>query len=226
MDFSSFIDLFTLDNLSKLISEYRELGPIPGILLPFFEAFFPFLPLFVFVTANANAFGLWIGFILSWVGATSGAMMVFYLARIYGKKRALGFVHKHPAVQKAMLWIDRHGFGPLFLLLCFPFTPSALVNIVGGLSDISPKQYMLAVLSGKMVMIFTISFINKINLPKMRGFIILYTNICSYFHIRKDAISHDTHPLRGPQYNGKGNLSANGSYCIGERYPGSKSISI
>lgn len=159
MDFSSFIDLFTLDNLSKLISEYRELGPIPGILLPFFEAFFPFLPLFVFVTANANAFGLWIGFILSWVGATSGAMMVFYLARIYGKKRALGFVHKHPAVQKAMLWIDRHGFGPLFLLLCFPFTPSALVNIVGGLSDISPKQYMLAVLSGKMVMIFTISFI-------------------------------------------------------------------
>ena len=86
-------------------------------------------------------------------------MVVFYLARMYGRKRTTSFVHRHPAVQKAMSWIDRHGFGPLFILLCFPFTPSAIVNIVSGLSDISPKQYMIAVFGGKMVMIFTISYI-------------------------------------------------------------------
>lgn len=58
-----------------------------------------------------------------------------------------------------MIWIERHGFGPLFLLLCFPFTPSALVNIVAGLSRISTSQYILAVIAGKLVMISTISFI-------------------------------------------------------------------
>jgi len=58
-----------------------------------------------------------------------------------------------------MIWIEKHGFGPLFILLCFPFTPSALVNIVAGLSRISIKQYVLAVLIGKLVMIITISFI-------------------------------------------------------------------
>ncbi|PAF11976.1 hypothetical protein CHH61_25200, partial [Shouchella clausii] len=62
-------------------------------------------------------------------------------------------------VQKLMKWVEKHGFGPLFILLCFPFTPSAVVNIVAGLSNISIAQYMLAVLTGKIVMIFTISFV-------------------------------------------------------------------
>ena len=159
MDFNWLMEWLTLEHLEELISDYRNLGPIPGLLLPFIEAFLPFLPLFVFVTANANAFGLWPGFLLSWTGAVTGAMVVFYLSRLYGKKKALSFVHRHPAVQKAMLWINRHGFGPLFILLCFPFTPSAVVNIVCGLSDISPKQYLLAVFGGKLVMIFTISYI-------------------------------------------------------------------
>ena len=58
-----------------------------------------------------------------------------------------------------MDWVERHGFGPLFILLCFPFTPSAVVNIVAGLSKINIYQYMLAVTIGKIVMIFTISFV-------------------------------------------------------------------
>ena len=69
------------------------------------------------------------------------------------------FLQKNQQVQRFMAWVERHGFGPLFLLLCFPFTPSAVVNIVAGLSRISFAQYMLAVATGKMVMIFTVSFV-------------------------------------------------------------------
>ncbi|WP_251554376.1 TVP38/TMEM64 family protein [Neobacillus muris] len=150
---------FTLDNIMDLIQEYRALGPLPGIGLTILEAFLPFLPLVVFVMANANAFGLWLGFLYSWLGACVGAFLVFSLIRRYGKKRLLVFFSKHPKVRKLMDWVDRHGFGPLFLLLCFPFTPSAIVNIVAGLSKLSGAQYMLAVVIGKMVMIFTMSFI-------------------------------------------------------------------
>lgn len=56
-----------------------------------------------------------------------------------------------------MNWVERHGFAPLFLMLCFPFTPSALVNVVAGLSKINVWQFALAVLSGKLVMIFMLS---------------------------------------------------------------------
>ena len=150
---------FTLENIMDLIEKYRSFGPLPGILLPLLEAFLPFLPLFLFVMANASAFGLWFGFLFSWIGASGGALIVFLLVRKFGQKRILNFLKKHPQVQKLMVWVENHGFGPLFLLLCFPFTPSAVVNIVAGLSKISIAQYMLAVLTGKMVMIFTISFV-------------------------------------------------------------------
>ncbi|MFD0048800.1 TVP38/TMEM64 family protein [Actinomycetes bacterium NPDC127524] len=159
MDFDMIQEWFTLDYILELMQKYKSFGPIPGILLPMLEAFLPFLPLFVFVFANASAFGLWFGFLFSWIGAITGALLVFWIFRKYGQRKALKFLHKHKQVQKLMNWVDRHGFGPLFLLLCFPFTPSAVVNIVAGLSRVKPVQYILAVLGGKMVMIFTISFV-------------------------------------------------------------------
>lgn len=159
MDYELFKDLFTLEHIMDLIEKYRSFGPLPGIMLPMIEAFLPFLPLFLFVMANANAFGLWLGFLLSWIGSTCGALLVFLLVRKYGQKRFLGALKKHVKVQRLMAWVEKHGFGPLFILLCFPFTPSAVVNIVAGLSKISIAQYMLAVLTGKAVMIFTMSFV-------------------------------------------------------------------
>ena len=159
MNINTIKNWFTLENMMDLIQQYRSFGPIPGILLPLLEAFLPFLPLVVFVTANANAFGLWWGFLFSWIGATLGALIVFLLVRRYGEARVFRFLRKNKQVNRLTKWVDRHGFGPLFILLCFPFTPSAVVNVVAGLSSISIAQYMLAVVTGKMVMIFTISFI-------------------------------------------------------------------
>lgn len=159
MDLETLKAWFTMENVMDLIGEYRSFGPLPGILLPLLEAFLPFLPLVLFVMANASAFGLWLGFLYSWIGACAGALIVFLIVRKYGQRRILAFLQKHPKVRQSMNWVERHGFGPLFLLLCFPFTPSAIVNLVAGLSKVSIAQYMLAVLTGKMVMIFTISFV-------------------------------------------------------------------
>ncbi|WP_062352159.1 TVP38/TMEM64 family protein [Bacillus kwashiorkori] len=159
MDLSVIKEFLTPDNLTELIQSYRSFGPIIGITLPLIEAFLPFLPLFIFVMVNASAYGLWLGFLFSWIGACSGAMFVFWIVRKYGQSRALGFLKRHKQVRKFMDWLNRHGFGPLFLLLCFPFTPSSVVNIVAGLSKISFYQYALAVFTGKMVMIFTMSFV-------------------------------------------------------------------
>lgn len=159
MDFESIIQWITIDNIMELIEDYRSFGILPGILLPMLEAFLPFLPLFLFVMANANAFGLWLGFLISWIGSCLGAGLVFTLVRKFAKGKIANILNKNTQVQKLMNWVERHGFGPLFLLLCFPFTPSAVVNIVAGLSKINYYQYLLAVITGKMVMIFTISFV-------------------------------------------------------------------
>lgn len=60
-----------------------------------------------------------------------------------------------------MGWIERKGFAPIFILFCFPFTPSALINVVAGLSRISIRQFVLALALGKLVMIFILSYIGS-----------------------------------------------------------------
>lgn len=145
--------------LNELLESYENLGPLPGILLPFIEAFLSFLPLVVFVAANGAAYGLLKGFLYSWIGASAGAICVFLIVKKLGDKRFFQWLKRNKQIIRVTNWLDRHGFGPLFLLMCFPFSPSSVINIVAGLSHISIQQFILAVLLGKTVMIFTIAFV-------------------------------------------------------------------
>ena len=150
------------DFIQQLLNQYEGLGPLPGILLPFIEALLPFLPLIVFVLANAAAYGLFKGFLYSWIGAVLGAVLVFYLVRKLGNTEWVERkVKSNRQVSRVTAWVQRHGFGPLFLLLCFPFSPSAIINVVAGISKVSAQQFILAVLLGKAVMIFSISYVGS-----------------------------------------------------------------
>lgn len=159
MDLQTIREYFTMENIEQLVSSYREFGPLLGIGLPMIEAIIPALPLILFVMANAAAFGLGFGFLYSWIGSVLGALLVFTVIRRFGRSRFFSFVNKHPKVRKAMTWIERKGFAPIFILFCFPFTPSALINVVAGLSRISKRQFVLALGLGKFVMIFVLSYI-------------------------------------------------------------------
>lgn len=147
--------------MSEILGEYESLGPLPGVLLPFIEAFLPFLPLVVFVIANAAAYGLIEGFLLSWIGASTGAVIVFIIVRKLSGKRWVRRIRENKQVNTVTTWVEKHGFGPLFLLLCFPFSPSSVINVVAGLSNVSIKQFILAVFLGKSVMIFSISYVGS-----------------------------------------------------------------
>ncbi|OEH92425.1 TVP38/TMEM64 family protein [Bacillus solimangrovi] len=151
----------TVDQIVSWLNDYAGLGPLPGILLPFFEAMLPFLPLVLFVMGNAAAFGLWQGFLFSWIGTVLGALVIYFVIRKLKDTKPFHFLRKKEQFQRLADWVERHGFGPLFLLYCFPFSPSALINLVAGLSNISKKQFTLAVVLGKMVMVFFISLVGQ-----------------------------------------------------------------
>src|SRR5690625_953216 len=99
----------------ELLDNYEKLGPLPGILLPFIEAFLPFLPLVVFVIANGAAYGLLKGFLYSWIGTSIGSVLVFMVIRKLGNKRIFAAIRNNKQVYKVTVWLERHGFGPLFL---------------------------------------------------------------------------------------------------------------
>ncbi|WLR51511.1 TVP38/TMEM64 family protein [Bacillus tianshenii] len=151
----------TVEQIVTWLEQYAGLGPLPGILLPFLEAILPFLPLVLFVMGNAAAFGLWQGFLFSWIGTCLGALFVFFLVRKFKNTRLFLFLRKRKQFTRLANWVQRHGFGPLFLLFCFPFSPSALINLVAALSEVSKKQFTLAVLLGKLVMVFFVSLVGQ-----------------------------------------------------------------
>ncbi|ARI78073.1 TVP38/TMEM64 family protein [Halobacillus mangrovi] len=148
---------YIINQLEKL----ESFGPLPGILFPMLEAFLPLLPLVAFVLANSVVYGLFKGFLYSWIGAVVGAIIVFLVIRSLGDKKFFRFITKHRQVQRVITWVEEHGFGPLFILMCFPFSPSSIINVVSGLSKVSKQQFILAVLLGKSVMIFTIAYVGS-----------------------------------------------------------------
>src|SRR5690625_3492420 len=93
-----------------LLDKYEKLGPLPGILLPFIEAFLPFLPIFVFVMANSAAYGLFKGFLYSWLGASLGSIGVFLTIRKLSNRKFMIKITNNKQVYKVTQWVKERGF--------------------------------------------------------------------------------------------------------------------
>lgn len=158
-EWSAYLQSLSIDDIQQLLDRYSSLGPLPGILLPLLEALLPFLPLVVILFANASAYGMWAGFLYSWIGVCSGALLVYLFARALGKRYGKRIRQRYPRTERFFTWMEKRGFTPVFLLSCLPFSPSALVNISAGLSGMAIHTFMTAILLGKAVMIFILSYL-------------------------------------------------------------------
>ncbi|KAA1042568.1 TVP38/TMEM64 family protein [Macrococcus equipercicus] len=147
------------DSVMGWIEKFKSFGIIIAFLLPFLEAFFPVLPLVVFAVVNSNAYGIIPGFLLTWSGAMTGAYAVFLIIRYFSETKFIKKFTDRPQVHRFIESVNARGVIPLFILLCFPFTPSSVINIVAALSNIRQREYLLAVGLGKAVMLLILSFI-------------------------------------------------------------------
>jgi len=155
------LDLFgvTLEDIQRMLNQFEALGPFPGILAAWLESLLPFLPLVAILIANVNIYGLGEGFLLSWIGVFSGAVTVFWIVRRFGGRLRHFIERKSPRSTRLIHWLERHGFMPIFLLACFPFTPSFLVNLVSGISKVPFHTFITATALGKGVMILMVSVV-------------------------------------------------------------------
>lgn len=135
-------------------------GPIVGCFFITIESMLPILPLFVFITLNFLAFGSVLGFIISWLFTCIGCSLSFFLFRnkvqtfLYKRLKSKGVISK-----RTMDKISNLKFEQLTTIIAIPFTPAFLVNIACGLSDMSYKKYLGALMLGKTFLVYFWGFV-------------------------------------------------------------------
>ncbi|MFD1776822.1 TVP38/TMEM64 family protein [Paenibacillus rhizophilus] len=158
---SDVISLLTEENLRNMLERYRSLGPFPGITLTFIKSFVPPLPTLLIVGLNAAVYGLWLGFLYSWIGLVAGCLVTFLIIRKIASQRFLRKWAQRPKVARAMEWVRRSGFSYVFLLSLFPVGPFVVINLAAGLAGMRLRSYLLALAAGKAVMVFAVSYIGS-----------------------------------------------------------------
>lgn len=150
MDLVNFIIEFSTEYISRG-------GILFGFLLVFSECFFPMLPLSVFVTLNVNAFGLLGGFLISWLATCLGSFICYLFFRFIGTKISEKFLNRK-IIKKIINATDRFKrikFTELVLIITLPFTPSFLINILCGITQMKKEKFLFSLFIGKA---FSISF--------------------------------------------------------------------
>lgn len=143
----------------ELFESFASLGPIAGILLVMIEAFLPFLPLSLFVAINVMVFGFWQGYLYSWLGNVLSSILLFFLIRKYWSNKFYLKVQESKKFFNSFNWINKHGFVAIFILLSFPFTPSFLICGFCALSGIKSETFIYSIIFGKLIMMFSLSYI-------------------------------------------------------------------
>ena len=138
-------------------------GVLLGMLLIIIESFIPVLPLSVFVALNTHTFGLLPGILMSWVSTCIGCFIsysIFYYV-------SNNVIYKHLSkktmkkVDKAIDKFKNISLSNLTVIITLPFTPAFLINILSGVSGMSRKKFLVAILIGKVFMISFWGYIGK-----------------------------------------------------------------
>lgn len=149
-----------IDSIIYFLSSF---GIVGGFLLVALESFFPVFPLGIFVGLNILAFGDLVGYLMSYIATVCGAFLVFLLFRKVFKNLVSKLFKnkKRKVIERFISKITCMKFSSLVVILAVPFVPVAILNVAAGISNISWKKYLLALVIGKISIIYFWGFIGK-----------------------------------------------------------------
>ena len=183
----------SLSQLEEWFDAFRQFGYIPGFIMLYLRAIVPVLPLTLYVVLLIHAYGLFPGIIISWLGIVSGTFTVFLICKKFVNTIRMKKLKSRKSVQRLISFIDRQGLIPLFVLLCFPFTPNTLINIIASLSHIKIKYYFFVLVISKLISITILGVMGKeiftIFTNPLRALIMIVLLVVLWF-IRKKVEKH------------------------------------
>jgi uncharacterized membrane protein YdjX (TVP38/TMEM64 family) len=134
----------SLSDIKELILSWGVAAPLMSIMLMIIQAVIAPLPAFLITATNGLVFGVYWGTVISWIGALCGALVSFFISRLFIEsfsKRILR--HK-----KGYAYIDRmsskYGFKVVLTARLLPFISFDFISYAAGLSTMKVRSFILA----------------------------------------------------------------------------------
>ncbi len=145
---------------------------------------FTLIPLILVITVNIALFGFLYGFLWSWITSVIAAVIIFYIVRFFFQDRLLHYISPHHIKN-----LEEKGYVYVFQARIFPFIPTSLINIAGGISSIKGYSFFYATLLGNFIYFFILALIPAGILSSSMGEIgigvIFLSGLLLYYGIRK-----------------------------------------
>lgn len=162
-----------LNQIIGVVESLGAYGALLGCLIILIESIVPIIPLMVFITVNFLVFGNIIGFIISWIFTILGCIMSYYIFRNGLGKKFEYLTSNKETLKKYTKYFKDISFGKLVILIAIPFTPAFVINIVAGLTKMDFKKYFVALLIGKISLIYFWGFVGTSFIDSIGDTIIL-----------------------------------------------------
>lgn len=131
-----------LDQMIGLIRSWGIAAPLMSVLLMITQALLAPLPAFLVTAANGMIFGKFWGAVISWIGALTGAITSFYIARLFAEAALEKAVRYQKAVEFIRHAGEKRGFYVILLSRLLPFVSFDLISYMAGLSGIRPWAFV------------------------------------------------------------------------------------
>lgn len=149
--------------INNFVLQLSSWGLIGGFFLILLESIIPALPLGVFIGMNMLAFGNVTGFFLSYFSTIIGCMVSFSVFKYVVKDLVLRMLN-NKTIEKVEVYMEKIkklDFNCLVILIALPITPASLINMAAGLAKMDSKKYLLALLIGKLAIVYFWGYIGS-----------------------------------------------------------------
>lgn len=142
--------LTSQENMQKFIMGFGTVAGIIFILIQIIQVIIPVIPGGVSCVAGVIVFGAGMGFVYNYVGICIGSILVFLIAKRYGRPLMVKMFDKK-LIDKYESWTEKNGrFTKLFALAIFlPVAPDDFLCYLAGTTRMKLKTFTAVILLGK-----------------------------------------------------------------------------
>jgi uncharacterized membrane protein YdjX (TVP38/TMEM64 family) len=153
-DFFMLILNSDLDSILGVLEDHLAFTLTTTLVLMIIQNSFTVIPLLLLITVNIMIFGFVSGYLWSWLTSILAASLVFFAVRNWLQTKLLDKVS--PKIKES---VEQNGFMYVFSGRIFPFMPTSLINLVGGVSSVKFSHFFWGTAIGNFIYFFFLSLI-------------------------------------------------------------------